>query len=165
MPNVGSRHFPFRELEQILPKSTVAALQRTHSNADTKGLGKSFTVWSDSAGVWTANTTDLKVQFFENDREIASRTVQGVLNTTTGVWTLTSTTTTGEETVIDYDGTVTNNTGDSVRGDVTHVRSQKTASAAFSAMDMSGSGAAPGTITVGGGGGDFPPGGGGGGMK
>jgi hypothetical protein len=161
----GTGWFPSAELGRVLPNTVVDALRQTKINAETKALDKSYEVRSDGAGVFAANTTDLDVQFFYNNREVATRTIHGVLNTTTGEFTLSSTAFTGELTVVDYYGTTSSNVGDSVRADVTHVKSKKTGFASFVAKDMSVGGSTPSVITDGGGGGDFPPGGGGGGSK
>jgi hypothetical protein len=162
------RWFPWAELTGIMPRAAVEALRQTHSTADTKIPGVSTSVRSDAAGVFDAYTEDLIVRVYENNIEIANRTIRGVLDTGTGEFTLTSPAvntglTKGEETTVAYYGTTASNVGDSVRADVTHTRSRMTGAAAFSAVDNSVAGATPGTITEGGGGGDF--GGGGGGMK
>lgn len=160
----GARWFPAAMLNRVMPRVAVEALRRTHSNADTKGVDKSVQVRSDPLGVFSAFDGDLVVPFFEGSVLVATRTVHGVLDTGTGMFTLTSTDSTGETTEVSYysDDPGANNIGASVRAEVVHVKSGVMATANFIAIDQSADGVSPATLT---GEIEFPPGGGGGGMK
>jgi len=145
----GARWFPSRELEQILPKTAIAALFRTHTNVDIKAISQTVAVRSDAAGVFSAFTVDLIVQFLLNDVVIATSTIRGVLNTVAGTFTATNPASTGETTTVAYYGSGT----DSLRAEVTHTGSMKIGTATFSAIDQAVAGSTPGTISSGGGGG------------
>ena len=156
MATIKTRWFPSQLLQQLgLSPPAVAALYETHAKADIKFISQSVTVRSDPAGVFSAFETDLIVQFLSNDTPIATRTIHGVLDTTHGTFTATSTAATGESTTVAYYGNGT----DSVRAEVTHMTSLKIGTATFAAIDTSVQGSTPGSISNGGGGG------GGGGSK
>ena len=99
-----------------------------------------ITKWSDSAGTWPADDSDdLVLTFLRQGSSIATHTIRFVFTQSTGNWTVTDLSETGEATV----ETITGSGGKDAKAVISHTGSGVIGKITAQALDQSGAGASP----------------------
>jgi len=115
--------------------TSATAAQSSADAASINVVPQAFQWNTDTLGAWPVGglTQDLVIAFTSSTGTIATRTVRGVLNNTTGNITLSSVSSTGEATTVAFQGSGT------MVGivTVTHTNSSRTGTATYTALDLS----------------------------